>query len=309
VAVPLGDEPGTVVAAALSREGSRLLVTRATARSMPRTRVHGLDGAAVAELESAAVEPAVGPPPEYRRVGEGEGIWAWVVRPRAARPGQRLPVLVDVYGGPHAQQVTRTPKLLQQWMADQGYLVVAFDGRGTPRRGRAWERALLGDLGGPNLEDQVTALRALAREVPELDLSRVGITGWSFGGYLAALAVMRHPEVFKAAVAGAPVVDWRDYDTFYTERYLKDPREQAAAYGRSSLLTWAGFLDRPLLVLHGTADDNVYFFHSLKLSDALFRAGRPHELLPLSGLTHMVPDPLVTERLWERVMRHFHEHL
>jgi dipeptidyl-peptidase 4 len=307
--VPLGDDAGTVIAAALSRDGRRVLATRATARAMPRTRVHAEDGAVVAELPSVAVEPAIAAAPEYRKVGPGEGIWAWIARPRNAAPGAKLPVIVDVYGGPHAQQVTRAPRLLAQWMADQGYAVVAFDGRGTPRRGRAWERALLGDLGGPNLDDQVTALRALVSEVPELDVGRVGITGWSFGGYLSALAVMKHPEIFKAAVAGAPVVDWRDYDTFYTERYLKDPRTDAAAYDRSSLLTYAARLERPLLVLHGTADDNVYFFHSLKLSDALFRAGRPHELLPLSGLTHMVPDPLVTERQWERVMRHFREHL
>jgi dipeptidyl-peptidase-4 len=232
-----------------------------------------------------------------------------VTRPRERAAEKKLPVIVDAYGGPAHQHVSRTPRLLAQWMADQGYLVVSFDGRGTPRRGRAWERALRDDLGGVNLDDQVAALRALAAEVPEVDLARVGITGWSFGGYLAALAVMKRPDVFRAAVAGAPVVDWRDYDTFYTERYLGLPRENAAAYDRSSLLTWAPSLDRPLLVLHGTADDNVYFLHSLKLSDALFRAGRPHELLPLSGLTHMVPDPVVVERQWERVMRHFREHL
>jgi dipeptidyl-peptidase-4 len=307
--VPLGSEPGAVVAAALSKGGDRLLVTRATAHAMPRTAVHALDGALAAELPSAAVEPSLTPTTEYRKVGAGEGIWAWIVRPHGAAPGKKLPVIVDVYGGPHAQQVTRAPKLVAQWMADQGYVVVAFDGRGTPRRGRAWERALLGDLGGVNLEDQVSALAALGREVPELDLARVGITGWSFGGYLSSLAVMKRPDVFRAAVAGAPVVDWRDYDTFYTERYLKLPRDEAAAYDRSSLLTYAAKLDRPLLLMHGTADDNVYFFHSLKLSDALFRAGRPHELLPLSGLTHMVPDALVTERQWQRVMRHFREHL
>jgi dipeptidyl-peptidase-4 len=285
-----------------------VVVTRATAREMPRTSVHGPDGALVAELPSVAVEPPFAPTTEYRKVGAGEGLWARVVRPRGAAP-EKLPVIVDVYGGPHFQQVTRAPRLVEQWLADQGFLVVAFDGRGTPRRGRAWERALLGDLGGANLDDQVAGLQALAREVPELDLARVGITGWSFGGYLAALAVMKRPDVFKAAVAGAPVVDWRDYDTFYTERYLKLPQEHADAYDRSSLLTWAPRLDRPLLILHGTADDNVYFFHSLKLSDALFRAGRPHELLPLSGLTHMVPDPVVVERQWERIVRHFREHL
>jgi dipeptidyl-peptidase-4 len=164
-------------------------------------------------------------------------------------------------------------------------------------------------MGGVNLDDQVTALRALAAEVPELDLGRVGAVGWSYGGYLAALAVMKRPEVFRAAVAGAPVADWRDYDTHYTERYLGLPQDDAAAYERSSLLAWAPKLARPLLVMHGTADDNVYFFHALKLSDALFRAGKRHEFLPLSGLTHMVPDPLVLQRQWERVLGFLEEHL
>ncbi len=310
--VATGDGPAAVEAA-LSRDGSRLLVTRATAGELPRTAVHAADGSQrperIAELPSVALEPPFAPSTAISRVGPGEGIWASCTRPRQFTPGKKLPVIVDVYGGPAHQHVARAPRLLAQWMADQGYLVVSFDGRGTPRRGRAWERALRDDLGGVNLDDQVTALRALAAEVPEMDLARVGITGWSFGGYLSALAVMKRPDVFRAAVAGAPVVEWRDYDTFYTERYLGLPRQNADAYDRSSLLAWAPRLDRPLLVMHGTADDNVYFLHALKLSDALFRAGRPHELLPLSGLTHMVPDPLVVERLWERVMRHFGEKL
>ncbi len=310
--VPTGEGPAWVEAA-LSRDGSTLLVTRASLRELPRTTVHavgpGGSPALLVELPSVAFEPPFEPTTEIRKVGGGEGIWASVTRPRRSAHGAKLPVLVDVYGGPAHQHVSRTPRLLAQWMADQGYVVVALDGRGTPRRGRAWERALRDDLGGVNLDDQVSGLTALAADLSELDLSRVGVTGWSFGGYLSALAVMKRPDVFRAAVAGAPVADWRDYDTFYTERYLGLPQENAAAYDRSSLLTWAPRLDRPLLVLHGTADDNVHFLHALKLSDALFRAGRPHELLPLSGLTHMVPDPVVVERLWERVMRHFRESL
>ena len=309
VRVALAAEPATLVGGALAREGGRLVVTRVTARELPRTLVLGDDGALVAELPSVAALPPFAPTTEYRKVGAGEGFWASLVRPRAPTPGKKLPVIVDVYGGPKHPHVSRAPRLVQQWMADQGYAVVSFDGRGTPRRGRAWERALRGDMGGANLDDQVAALRALAGEVPELDLGRVGITGWSYGGYVAALAVMKRPDVYKAAVAGAPVVDWRDYDTFYTERYLGLPQEDPAAYDRSSLLTWAPKLGRPLLVMHGTADDNVYFFHSLKLSDALFRAGKPHVLLPLSGLTHMTPDPLVVQRRFEWVMRFFEENL
>jgi dipeptidyl-peptidase-4 len=134
-----------------------------------------------------------------------------------------------------------------------------------------------------------------------MDLSRVGIYGWSYGGYMAALAVLRRPDRFAVGVAGAPVTEWRDYDTAYTERYLGLPAAHPEHYERSSLLPLAGSLTRPLLLIHGTSDDNVYFLHTLKLADALLRAGRPFELLPLQGLTHMVPDPVVRERLYERI--------
>jgi dipeptidyl-peptidase-4 len=205
--------------------------------------------------------------------------------------------------------------LLDQWYADQGFIVVAIDGRGTPNRGRDWERAIKGNFGSMPLEDQEAALKALGERFPEMDLNRVGIEGWSFGGYMAALAALKSPDVFKAAVAGAPVVDWRDYDTHYTERYLGVPEKSDAkeeldpAYKEGSLLTYAATLRRPLLLLHGTADDNVYFRHSLRLVNALFRAGKDVEILPLPSLTHMVPDPVMMERLYGRIATFFRRHL
>jgi len=125
----------------------------------------------------------------------------------------------------------------------------------------------------------------------------VAIRGWSFGGYLAALAVLRRPDVFHAAVAGAPVTDWRLYDTHYTERYLGHPEQNGAAYERSSLLGDAAKLERPLLLIHGLADDNVVAAHTLRLSALLLAAGRPHSVLPLSGVTHMTPQEEVAENL------------
>ena len=121
--------------------------------------------------------------------------------------------------------------------------------------------------------------------------------GWSFGGYLAALAVLRRPDVFHAAVAGAPVTDWRLYDTHYTERYLGDPNVDDSPYERTSLLALADRLSRPLLLIHGLADDNVVAAHTLQLSAALLAAGKPHEVLPLSGVTHMTPQAVVAENL------------
>jgi dipeptidyl-peptidase-4 len=199
--------------------------------------------------------------------------------------------------------------LVQQWMADQGFIVVSIDGRGTPARGRAWERAIKWDLMEVPLRDQVEALQALGRRYPEMDLTRVGIYGWSFGGYFSALALERRPAVFSAAVAGAPVTDWRDYDTHYTERYMGLPEQNAKGYDASSALTWAKDLFRPLLILHGTADDNVYFLHSLKLVDALFRAGKTFEFVPLPGYTHMVADSVGITQVNHRIVEHFRRHL
>jgi len=184
-----------------------------------------------------------------------------------------------------------------QWLADQGFGVVVADGRGSPGRGPSWERTIRGDFATAALDDQVTALAGAAAAVPDLDTTRVGIRGWSFGGYLAALAVIRRPDVFHAAVAGAPVTDWRLYDTYYTEKYLGHPDVDPDAYRRSSLLDEAGSLERPLLIIHGLADDNVVVAHSLRLSQVLLEAGRPHSVLPLSGVTHMTPQEEVAENL------------
>ena len=155
----------------------------------------------------------------------------------------------------------------------------------------------------------MAGLRSLGAKYAELDLSRVGIYGWSFGGYFAAMAVMREPDVFRAGVAGAPVTDWLDYDTHYTERYLGLPSQNESGYEASSVLSYSKELRRPLLIVHGTADDNVYFLHSVRLADALFRARRDFDFLPLSGLTHMVPDPVVTRSLYTRIAEYFLAHV
>ncbi len=291
---------------------------------LPRTVVRRVnDQSIIGELPSVALEPPFVPDLTIETVEVVSPLpddmpgsyFAAIIRPRhlQAESGKKYPVIVDVYGGPGHQQVVASmrPYLLDQWLADQGFIVVAIDGRGTPGRGRDWERAIAGHFGNVPLDDQVAALKALGAKYPEMDLDRVGITGWSFGGYMSALAVLRRPDIFKAAVAGAPVSEWMDYDTCYTERYLGVPGagRWPDAYKEGSLLTYTADLKRPLLVIHGTADDNVYLRHSLELMNAFFRAGKQAEFLPLSRFTHMVPDPLVRTRLEERIAEYFREHL
>jgi dipeptidyl-peptidase 4 len=289
------------------RGGTTLITAQTLDDDGVSVLVHPAEGgtvpiASLAESAELPVRVSLLPDPD----GEPSGTLAEPRAPRTAvvlptghRPGEKLPVLLDPYGGPHAQRVlsARSAYLTSQWFADQGFAVVIADGRGTPGRGPAYERAVHGDLAGPVLDDQVTALSLAAAAHPELDLSRVGIRGWSFGGYLAALAVLRRPDVFHAAVAGAPVIDWELYDTHYTERYLGDPATWPEAYERSSLLADAPKLSRPLLLIHGLADDNVVAAHTLRMSSALLAAGRPHTVLPLSGVTHMTPQEEVAENL------------
>jgi dipeptidyl-peptidase-4 len=262
-----------------------------------RTEHRPGEEAQVASLAEHPLLPA--PRPDLFTAG-GREIRTALVLPSWHQPGSgKLPVLMDPYGGPHMQRVVAAQSAFadSQWFAEQGFAVVVADGRGTPGRGPAWDRAVAGDLAGPVLEDQVAALTAAAARCADLDTGRVAIRGWSFGGYLAALAVLRRPDVFHAAVAGAPVTDWHLYDTHYTERYLGHPQENAAAYERCSLLGEAAKLDRPLLIIHGLADDNVVAAHTLRLSAALLAAGRPHSVLPLSGVTHMTPQEEVAENL------------
>ncbi|MBK5334235.1 MAG: S9 family peptidase [Ilumatobacteraceae bacterium] len=248
------------------------------------------------KLASFAATPLVDPNVALHHYGDRRLATA-VLLPRD-HDGSPLPVLLDPYAGPHVQTVvaSRSRYCLSQWFADQGFAVVVIDGRGTPGRGSDWEHAIHLDLATAILDDQVDGLHAAADDYP-LDLERVALRGWSFGGYLAALAVMRRPDVFHAAIAGAPVTDWRLYDTHYTERYLGDPTIDDTAYANSSLLPLAASLTRPLLLIHGLADDNVVAAHTLQLSSALLAAGKPHEVLPLVGVTHMASQEVVAENL------------
>jgi dipeptidyl-peptidase-4 len=260
-------------------------------------------GEPVGELANLAATPPYAPRPTLERVTDRR-LPTGVLYPRNHVAGRRLPVLVDIYGGPGHQEVlaVRSRWLERQWWADAGFAVVAVDNRGTPGVTPSFEKVIHRRMADVVLGDQVDALHALADKHPDLDLSRVGIRGWSFGGWLAALAVLRRPEVYHAAVVGAPVTDWALYDTAYTERYLGLPGDGSDVYAHHSLVELAaepptGPEDaRPMLLIHGMVDDNVVAAHTLRLSSALLHAGRPHSMIPLTGATHMTAGG-VGERL------------
>ncbi|MFI6700435.1 prolyl oligopeptidase family serine peptidase [Streptomyces sp. NPDC050509] len=260
------------------------------------------DGKQLASIASYAEAPAL---TAHARLTEGGArrIPCAVLLPTGYQESDGpLPVLLDPYGGPHGQRVVAAHNayLTSQWFADQGFAVLVADGRGTPGRSPAWEKSVHRDL-LLTLDDQIEALHDLAGRFP-FDLDRVAIRGWSYGGYLAGLAALRRPDVFHAAVVGAPVTDLRLYDTHYMERYLGTPQEAPEVYAANSLVTDDGLSSpaepsRPMMIIHGLADDNVVVAHSLKLSAALLAAGRPHEVLPLTGVTHMTPQEEIAENL------------
>jgi|694.fasta_scaffold61432_2 dipeptidyl-peptidase-4 len=234
-----------------------------------------------------------------------------IIWPENHVAGTKIPVICSPYGGPHHARVIASGLSFcsDQWLANQGFAVLITDNRGTPGHGPDFEYSISNDLATKVVQDQVDALTELGQRHPDLDLDRVGIHGWSFGGYLAALATMDRPDIFKAGIAGAPVTDWALYDTAYTERYLGLPGENAEAYKATSLINRANKLDRPLLLIHGLSDDNVLVAHSLRLSSALLAAGKAHSVLPLSGITHMTTQEIIAENLMLAELEFFHEHL
>ncbi|MET8542458.1 prolyl oligopeptidase family serine peptidase [Kitasatospora sp. NPDC004799] len=287
---PLASGPGQHSALAAA---DVLLLTSATAGGV--RRVVSRDGRELPLTDRSAALPHRVEPQRARVTGRA--LPSAVVYPRDHVPGRRLPVLLDVYGGPGYQAVAAEPRRwqLKQWWADQGFAVVTVDNGGTPFVSPAFTRTIFRRFSQVALDDQVDALHALAERHPDLDLGRVGVRGWSYGGYFAALAVLRRPDVFHAACAGAPPTDFRLYDTAYTERYLGLPQDNPEGYADDCLLADAPGLSRPLLLIHGLADDNVHPSHTLLLSQSLTRAGRPHSVLPLPGATHMTPGGLLEQ--------------
>jgi dipeptidyl-peptidase-4 len=280
---------GTVVVLSHTEEGSGAAVAW---RDGTRT--------AIASLEA---EPLLRPRITWLALGARK-LRAALLLPSWYRPGTRLPVLLSPYGGPAMQRVVRVRDAAfceDQWFAEQGFAVLVTDGRGTPGRGPRWSKAVFGDTLSAPLEDQADALDAICARLPDLDRGRVAIRGWSYGGALAAIAVIRRPDRFHAAVSGAAPHDQRLYDTHWRERFLGLPQQNPDGYDRSSTITGAARLTRPLLLIHGLADDNVVVAHTLRMSAALLAAGRPHQVLPLSSTTHHTAADADT---FSRLLRH-----
>jgi dipeptidyl-peptidase-4 len=310
--VRLGPDAG-FHAISVAPGGERLVDLHDSLTSPPRADLLDPQGRPVRVLD-ANDDPEVArlalPAPTLVTVpgADGTPLNGALFLPPGAAPGRKYPAIVRVYGGPTVQAVKDswevTQDLRAQHLAASGYVVFRLDNRGTPRRGRAFETANYHRLGTLEVEDQIAGARWLGAR-PEVDGTRIGIYGWSYGGYMALLCLLRAPDIFKAAVAGAPVTDWDGYDTHYTERYMGTPADNPDGYRGASVLPIAGSLARPLLIVHGMADENVHFRHTARLLNALNAAARPYDLLTFPDERHLPrghDDRVLLER---RLVEHF----
>src|SRR5581483_3538141 len=281
---------------------------RATLRDADGTALHEIFVADAGEAERLGLRP-----PELVSFPSRDGValHGAIYRPPQVEPGRRYPVIVEVYGGPHVQMVYdgwgNTVDLRAQYLARQGFLVFKVDNRGSARRGHAFEAAIFRRMGGVEVRDQVDGVRFLAT-LPEADTSRVGVYGWSYGGYMTLMCLLKAPDVYKAGVAGAPVTDWDGYDTFYTERYMETPQANPDGYREASALTHAANLRAPLLLLHGMLDENVHFRHTARLITALNDADRPYELAVYPNERHGPRSPTQRAALERRLAAFFSAH-
>jgi len=291
--------------------------SRSTAVDPPRVTVRRPDGTVAATLDESAAKAIDGTPAarvEFHDVPADDGtrLPAVMTLPPDFDPSRRYPVLVYVYGGPHAQNVRDdwggTRALWHRMMAARGYIVWTLDNRGAGGYGHAWETPIHHVMGRVELSDQLAGV-AWLKTRPYVDPARIGIWGWSYGGYMTLYALFNAPDAFTTGVAVAPVTDWRDYDTIYTERYMGTPSENPDGYRDSSPINAAENLKAPLLLVHGSADDNVHMQNSVQLLDRLIAADRPVRFMLYPGKNHGIPGAEARTHLFEMITRYIEDHL
>ncbi len=282
----------------------------------PQVSLRKLDGSRIAWIEPNELKP--GHPywpyhdsriqPEFGALkgDSGEDLFYRLHKPLGFDASRRYPVFMTYYGGPGRQYVNKAwGAHFEQFMAQRGYVVFALDNRGTPRRGRAFSDAIHRRLGKAEVADQMAGVAWLTKQ-PWVDARRIGLFGWSYGGYQTLMLLATHPDTFAAGVAVAPVTDWSLYDTHYTERYLGTPHNNADGYDQSGVLRWAdGIRDGSLLLVHGMADDNVLFSNSTKLMSQLQQRGTQFELMTYPGGKHGLSAPPMKKHVYTLIAEFF----
>jgi dipeptidyl-peptidase 4 len=264
------------------------------------------------ESRSVAEYGLIQPQQLQFKAEDGSTLYGYLLRNPKQDPGARLPLVVYVYGGPAGQTVLNKwngeEALFHQLLAHSGFAIFSVDNRGTPGRSRAFQAAIRHQFGEIELRDQIAALDQLLAAHPDVDKDRIAIWGWSNGGTMTLYA-LTHSDRFRAGASVAPVSDWRNYDSIYTERYLGLLSENQRAYSDSSLPAWAGKLRGALLLAHGTEDDNVHFQNSIQMADALVRAGKQFRFMPYPNKTHAIAGPEYRAHLFHMIQDHFEREL
>src|SRR5882724_7149173 len=286
----------------------------------PQVGLHGSDGALTTYLiENRLNEQHPDAPyaednsvPEFGTLAaaDGQQLHYRVFKPLHFDPKKRYPAIIDVYGGPGVQRVLNnwSGSSFTQILTRAGYVVFQLDNRGTAFRGTAFQSPIHGKLGDIEVTDQVQGARWLGSQ-SFVDPARIGVWGWSYGGYMTLMLMFKAPDVFRAGVSGAPVTDWSLYDTHYTERYLDRPQDNAAGYAASSVLSYAKDLHGKLLVMHGMADDNVLFLHSTKLFRKLQDLSKPFDVMVYPGAKHGLMRQNDGRHGYRMIKRFFDENL
>jgi dipeptidyl-peptidase-4 len=302
-----------------SRHVSLYVDTFSDPGTPPQVSINAPDGHRVAWIEANTLD-ATHPYWPYRarhvqpaygsiRAEDGQDLQYALMKPPDFDPARRYPVFLNVYGGPTVQNVSRTwPKMLDEYMAQQGYVVFTLDNRGTSRRSRAFSDPIHGHLGEVEVRDQLAGVRWLQAQ-PWIDAKRIGVFGWSYGGYMTLMMLAKGSDVIAAGAAVAPVTDWRLYDTCYTERYLETPRNNEQGYAQSSVFSALGGLESPLLLAHGMADDNVLFVNSTRLMSELQKRGVQFDLMTYPGAKHGLSTPQMKRHVYTAIQRFFDVHV
>jgi dipeptidyl-peptidase-4 len=301
----------------MAPDGKHFLDTYSTAVTPPEQKLYNSDGSVVAtveenkvpELESYHLQPE-----EFFTVpgADGTPLEAAMIKPAGFDPSRKYPVIVYLYGGPHGQEVRDAWRgstfLWNELMAQKGFVIFTVDNRGMAGRGHDFETPIYHRFGNVELADQIAGVKWLSKQ-PYIDSRRVGIWGWSFGGYMTCMAMLRGGDVFKAGFAGAPVTDWRRYDSIYTERYMGTPQENAEGYRDSSPVNFAAGLKGKLLIAHATGDDNVHFSNSLALEEKFVAAQKYAEFLIYADRGHGIGDSAARIHVFNRATQFFEENL
>ncbi len=283
-------------AASFADDGKHFVETHSATLTPPRISVCAAGGSCqkIWESRSLAAYDPIAPQPLEFKADDGTVLYGYLILPRHADASQKdpipipIPLIVHIYGGPAGQTVQDTwggtNALFHQMLANEGCAIFSVDNRGTPNRGKKFSAATRLQSGGVELKDQLTALNQLYAQFPQLDRTRTGIWGWSNGGSMTLYA-LTHSDRFKAGISVAPVTNWRDYDSIYTERYMGLPKDNASAYD-DSIVGAASSLHGSLLLVHGTSDDNVHFQNTIQITDGLIRAGKQFRLMVYPDKTH-----------------------